>query len=102
LLAYLQLVDNPHFVPAFTRIVNVPPRGIGEKGGFSSFLRLNLMSLIYYTDTRGDISSCAGYKYVTDVGCRPNLQWQDPGYNTCDQDQSQDIGGTTSKTNEVG
>lgn len=31
LLAYLQLVDNPHFAPAFTRAVNVPSRGIGEK-----------------------------------------------------------------------
>jgi superfamily I DNA/RNA helicase len=51
LLAYLQLVDNPHFVAAFKRIVNIPPRRIGEKGGFSSFLPLNFISLIYYADT---------------------------------------------------
>ncbi|EPS95932.1 hypothetical protein FOMPIDRAFT_1131483 [Fomitopsis schrenkii] len=31
LLAYLQLIDNPHFVPAFSRAINVPARGIGEK-----------------------------------------------------------------------
>ncbi|KIK63032.1 hypothetical protein GYMLUDRAFT_41333 [Collybiopsis luxurians FD-317 M1] len=31
LLAYLQLVDNPQFVPAFVRAVNTPARGIGEK-----------------------------------------------------------------------
>ncbi|KAL7279133.1 hypothetical protein ACG7TL_006973 [Trametes sanguinea] len=31
LLAYLQLVDNPHFVPAFLRVVNVPSRTVGEK-----------------------------------------------------------------------
>ncbi|KAF8896349.1 P-loop containing nucleoside triphosphate hydrolase protein [Infundibulicybe gibba] len=31
LLAYLQLIDNPDFNPAFTRAVNVPPRGVGEK-----------------------------------------------------------------------
>ncbi|KAF9243513.1 ATP-dependent DNA helicase pcra [Melanogaster broomeanus] len=31
LLAYLQLVDNPEFVPAFSRSVNIPSRGIGEK-----------------------------------------------------------------------
>ncbi|KAI0259900.1 P-loop containing nucleoside triphosphate hydrolase protein [Gloeopeniophorella convolvens] len=31
LLAYLQVLDNPSFLPAFTRIVNVPPRGLGEK-----------------------------------------------------------------------
>ncbi|KAJ7499466.1 P-loop containing nucleoside triphosphate hydrolase protein [Mycena latifolia] len=31
LLAYLQLVDNPNFVPALTRAINVPARGIGEK-----------------------------------------------------------------------
>ncbi|KAH7884318.1 P-loop containing nucleoside triphosphate hydrolase protein [Phlebopus sp. FC_14] len=31
LLAYLQLVDNPQFEPAFSRAVNVPSRGIGEK-----------------------------------------------------------------------
>ncbi|KAF5367496.1 hypothetical protein D9758_003744 [Tetrapyrgos nigripes] len=31
LLAYLQLIDNPHFIPAFTRAVNTPSRGIGEK-----------------------------------------------------------------------
>ncbi|KAI0635844.1 UvrD-helicase-domain-containing protein [Trametes polyzona] len=30
-LAYLQLVDNPHFAPAFMRVVNVPPRIVGEK-----------------------------------------------------------------------
>lgn len=31
LLAYLQLVDNPNFTPAFTRVVNVPKRSIGDK-----------------------------------------------------------------------
>ncbi|KAF9065598.1 P-loop containing nucleoside triphosphate hydrolase protein [Rhodocollybia butyracea] len=31
LLAYLQLVDNPQFVPAFVRAINTPARGIGEK-----------------------------------------------------------------------
>ncbi|KAJ7713348.1 P-loop containing nucleoside triphosphate hydrolase protein, partial [Mycena maculata] len=31
LLAYLQLVDNPDFIPALTRAANVPGRGIGEK-----------------------------------------------------------------------
>ncbi|KAJ6583195.1 P-loop containing nucleoside triphosphate hydrolase protein [Mycena sp. CBHHK59/15] len=31
LLAYLQLVDNHNFAPAFTRAINVPSRGIGEK-----------------------------------------------------------------------
>ncbi|KAJ7087339.1 P-loop containing nucleoside triphosphate hydrolase protein [Mycena belliarum] len=31
LLAYLQLVDNPNFIPALTRAINVPSRGIGEK-----------------------------------------------------------------------
>ncbi|KAI0714341.1 P-loop containing nucleoside triphosphate hydrolase protein [Cerioporus squamosus] len=30
-LAYLQLIDNPAFVPAFTRVVNVPSRSVGEK-----------------------------------------------------------------------
>ncbi|KAF9814441.1 hypothetical protein IEO21_05105 [Rhodonia placenta] len=31
ILAYLQFVDNPHFVPAFSRAINVPGRSIGEK-----------------------------------------------------------------------
>ncbi|KAH9945389.1 UvrD-helicase-domain-containing protein [Epithele typhae] len=31
ILAYLQLVDNPAFLPAFNRVVNVPPRGVGDK-----------------------------------------------------------------------
>ncbi|KIY44056.1 P-loop containing nucleoside triphosphate hydrolase protein [Fistulina hepatica ATCC 64428] len=31
LSAYLQLVDNPDFSPALTRIINVPPRAIGAK-----------------------------------------------------------------------
>ncbi|EIW84369.1 P-loop containing nucleoside triphosphate hydrolase protein [Coniophora puteana RWD-64-598 SS2] len=31
LLAYLQLIDNPQFAPAFIRAVNTPGRGIGEK-----------------------------------------------------------------------
>lgn len=31
ILAYLTLVVNPGYVPAFTRVVNVPKRGIGEK-----------------------------------------------------------------------
>ncbi|OJT03389.1 ATP-dependent DNA helicase PcrA [Trametes pubescens] len=30
-LAYLQLVDNPQFTPAFLRVVNVPARAVGEK-----------------------------------------------------------------------
>jgi DNA helicase II / ATP-dependent DNA helicase PcrA len=33
LLAYLQLVDNSSFNPAFMRAVNIPSRGIGEKVG---------------------------------------------------------------------
>ncbi|TFK47713.1 UvrD-helicase-domain-containing protein [Heliocybe sulcata] len=28
---YLQVVDNPDFVPAFERVINVPGRGIGDK-----------------------------------------------------------------------
>ncbi|KIP07660.1 hypothetical protein PHLGIDRAFT_23961 [Phlebiopsis gigantea 11061_1 CR5-6] len=31
LLAYLQLVDNPAYLPAFGRVVNVPARGLGQK-----------------------------------------------------------------------
>ncbi|KAF9565266.1 UvrD-helicase-domain-containing protein [Agrocybe pediades] len=31
LLAYLQIVDNPNFNPAFVRAVRVPPRGMGDK-----------------------------------------------------------------------
>ncbi|RXK35890.1 hypothetical protein M231_06854 [Tremella mesenterica] len=31
LLAYLQLADNPNFLPAFLRVVNVPRRAIGDK-----------------------------------------------------------------------
>lgn len=31
ILAYLTLVVNPGYTPAFTRVVNVPKRGIGEK-----------------------------------------------------------------------
>lgn len=31
LLAYLQLVDNPDYEPAFLRVINVPKRQIGEK-----------------------------------------------------------------------
>ncbi|CCM04225.1 uncharacterized protein FIBRA_06392 [Fibroporia radiculosa] len=31
ILAYLQLIDNPQFAPAFTRAINVPSRGIGDK-----------------------------------------------------------------------
>ncbi|KAG8900161.1 hypothetical protein FRC01_010251, partial [Tulasnella sp. 417] len=31
LLAYLQLADNPDYNPAFVRIVNVPPRSMGDK-----------------------------------------------------------------------
>ncbi len=31
LLGYLQLVDNPTFLPAFVRVVNVPKRAVGPK-----------------------------------------------------------------------
>ncbi|KAI5450408.1 ATP-dependent DNA helicase srs2 [Naganishia albida] len=31
ILAYLQLIDNPQYYPAFVRVINVPKRGIGEK-----------------------------------------------------------------------
>ncbi|EKM58321.1 uncharacterized protein PHACADRAFT_193443 [Phanerochaete carnosa HHB-10118-sp] len=30
-LAYLQIVDNPAYAPAFARVINVPQRGIGQK-----------------------------------------------------------------------
>ena len=31
IIAYLQVVDNPQFVPAFVRVINTPARSIGEK-----------------------------------------------------------------------
>ena len=31
MLAYLQLADNPSYTAAFTRVVNTPKRGIGDK-----------------------------------------------------------------------
>ncbi|KZT51747.1 P-loop containing nucleoside triphosphate hydrolase protein [Calocera cornea HHB12733] len=31
LLAYLQLVDNPKYVPGFIRVINVPKRSIGDR-----------------------------------------------------------------------
>ncbi|CAL1703524.1 unnamed protein product [Somion occarium] len=31
ILAYMQVIDNPQFIPAFSRAVNTPSRGIGEK-----------------------------------------------------------------------
>ena len=31
ILAYLQIIDNPAFTPAFNRVINVPARSIGEK-----------------------------------------------------------------------
>lgn len=43
LLAYLQLVDNPQFVPAFVRAINTPARGMGEK--VSSSYTLSSFSL---------------------------------------------------------
>ncbi|KAK7689081.1 hypothetical protein QCA50_007772 [Cerrena zonata] len=30
-LSYLQVIDNPQFIPAFSRAVNIPSRGIGDK-----------------------------------------------------------------------
>ncbi|KIJ66868.1 hypothetical protein HYDPIDRAFT_149901 [Hydnomerulius pinastri MD-312] len=51
LLAYLQLVDNPQFEPAFSRTVNTPSRGIGEKAlseiiGRSAKLKLSPLSVV--------------------------------------------------------
>ncbi|KAK0446335.1 P-loop containing nucleoside triphosphate hydrolase protein [Armillaria borealis] len=43
ILAYLQLVDNPSFGPAFSRAVNVPSRGIGEKTLAELFARADEM-----------------------------------------------------------
>ncbi|KAI0784570.1 P-loop containing nucleoside triphosphate hydrolase protein [Abortiporus biennis] len=31
ILAYLQIIDNPRYIPAFNRSINVPSRAIGEK-----------------------------------------------------------------------
>lgn len=31
LIAYLQVVDNPEYAPAFSRIINIPARGIGDR-----------------------------------------------------------------------
>ncbi|OBZ72374.1 ATP-dependent DNA helicase PcrA [Grifola frondosa] len=45
LLAYLQLVDNPHFLPAFSRIINVPGRTIGEKTVSELLLRAEELKL---------------------------------------------------------
>jgi superfamily I DNA/RNA helicase len=36
MLAYLQLVDNPDFNPAFIRAVKVPARGAGDKVSYST------------------------------------------------------------------
>ncbi|KAG1844890.1 UvrD-like helicase C-terminal domain-containing protein [Suillus tomentosus] len=52
-LAYLQLVDNPHFEPAFSHAINIPPRGIGDKvtTDYNHLLSLRLIHLltnVYY------------------------------------------------------
>ncbi|EIN10179.1 UvrD-helicase-domain-containing protein, partial [Punctularia strigosozonata HHB-11173 SS5] len=44
-LAYLQLVDNHLFVPAFMRVVNVPARGIGEKTVAELILRASRLNI---------------------------------------------------------
>jgi DNA helicase-2/ATP-dependent DNA helicase PcrA len=59
LLAYLQLIDNSEYNPAFVRAVNVPTRGIGDKVS-----TLMLMSAIfflhsYFYKTLIEISSTA-------------------------------------------
>jgi hypothetical protein len=52
LLAYLQIIDNPHFVPGFSRAINTPNRGIGDKvtcwfisGSFSNVVNEWLQTL---------------------------------------------------------
>ncbi|KAJ3808888.1 P-loop containing nucleoside triphosphate hydrolase protein [Lentinula aff. lateritia] len=45
LLAYLQLVDNPQFVPAFVRAINTPARGMGEKSVAKLLARADVSNL---------------------------------------------------------
>ncbi|KAJ3997410.1 P-loop containing nucleoside triphosphate hydrolase protein [Lentinula boryana] len=45
LLAYLQLVDNPQFGPAFMRAINTPTRGMGEKSVAELLARANASKL---------------------------------------------------------
>ncbi|KAJ3512674.1 hypothetical protein NLJ89_g3394 [Agrocybe chaxingu] len=51
LLAYLQLIDNLSFSPAFLRVVKVPPRGIGDRSieeiaAQSSKLKISQLELV--------------------------------------------------------
>ncbi|KAF8518460.1 P-loop containing nucleoside triphosphate hydrolase protein [Gautieria morchelliformis] len=45
ILAYLQLVDNPSYTPAFIRAAHTPPRGIGEKTINELGIKANLMGI---------------------------------------------------------
>ena len=73
LLAYLQLVDNPNFAPAFMRAINTPPRSMGEKV---------IPSISYRDDTESppvDRCRTAGRgvcpQMLTDRCCRRHILW---------------------------
>lgn len=59
ILAYLQLADNPSFVPAFERIINVPKRAIGQ----------SLLLLLVPPPIPNCVSlTCCNFKYLHITG----------------------------------
>ena len=61
LLAYCKLLINPRDDASFSRIVNVPPRGIGKKAMGDIFLRANQEGLPFY-DSAKLLSEEKGYR----------------------------------------
>ena len=57
ILAYLQLLENPYYVAAFERIVNVPKRAIGVSHHLCG-LELNLSSIAFNNSQHKLRSGC--------------------------------------------
>jgi hypothetical protein len=91
ILAYLQLVDNHMFIPAFLRAINVPGRGIGEKVKTNGETCKGSLTRLLKPDGGRTARSRVEIRNLTASAGREDPRWQSPRHQTSCETQDRGV-----------
>jgi UvrD-like helicase C-terminal domain len=91
LLAYLQVVDNPDYEPAFVRVINVPKRQIGEKVRSIAFVDPWKQGTHKTLEPQGNHRCCAEKANLSHGFGGEDRSWSHSRYSTICQIESPEL-----------